>query len=323
MKKRILMLFIMCSLMLTGCHSKMDEKEGPDVNRVSLKNLPVCEIECVKNGSVELQFPDMEIITETKGELLDYMVYDEYAYLLIAYDFNYYYYYSQVALYRMNLNNEKIDLIAYDLYDEGVIAGLIRYEDGVVWNEVTEQGKWYKCTIKDGIITKEPSENMFELHDQTSSDEWKNNIQDKYLTDKVELVGESENYIVWEQWKEPEYPFKDTYINILDKKTNKVTQYCKDEFGIVHTPVFLNDMVAFLTIDDIKSYKSNEEFYENVYIINLSTMEYSRITDNYGNEYTPDTIIYDEPRANGEHICFYSRIIADGKLEYEYLYYID
>ena len=323
MRYIVLILSTLLSLCLAGCNDAPDKTSVPEIEKVSLENMPIEEIECIKTGDYILQVPEQTIETETKGEIVDYIVCNDSAYVLVSYDFYYQYFYNQIALYEVDLKDGTMTLVVSDLYDEGVLAGLLKYDGEILWYEVDEAGVWYECNVENGVTQKEIVEDPRHLSDKDDSQEWSSDIPEEYLTGKTRLLGESDGYIVWEQWMDETYLYKNAYINAFDKKTGEVKQLCKDDFGIVHTPVFLDDVVVFLTIHDIKSYEDDKDLFGNMYVVDISTMEYKRITENYGREDSLDTKFYDEPRIYDNYIYFISTVKTGGDYEYEYLYYLD
>ncbi len=321
MKRKLLYIFLICFI-LVGCGKKAKEPEY-NINKVTLDDMPICEIECVKNGEYVLQVPDQAVETHTKGELIDYIIKGEELYILVAYDVLYKNgFYNELAVYQKNLKNGTFITLAKENYDEGVIAGLMEYNDTLCWYETTIEEKWYKCSIVDNKINKELLDAPPQDPNYDYSDKWKEGISENYLSGKINYIGANDEYVVWEQWMYADNLYKDAYINVYNKENKTISQILKDEYGIVHKPVFVGNMVAFQTIGDIKSYANENDFYSNVYTVDVTTMEEKRITENYGSTDSLDTKIFGEPKATDNTIYFSSKVKKGTEFTYEYIYYI-
>ncbi len=319
MGKKLFVLGIILVLLFTGCSDRRHE-DSIRIETMELSGLPVVDIECTKDEDFQLQVPEQEVVTESAGQIVDYIVVDDYSYYIVAYDYYYHDFYEQIAVYKQEFGTAEVKLVAEKQYEQGIVIFDIRYDYDIAWSQMDMQGNTQECRIDDGTIIESAVEMTNETHDNDS--EWQKGIDDSYLSENVSLVGENDNYIVWEQWKK-ENSFYDSCINIYDKKSDTIEQISKDEYGIVHTPVMAGNTLAFLTIDDIKSYKSDKDFYGNVYVVDLDTMKIDKITENYGSTDSVDTIIYDELKSYGNYIYFTSQIKKGNDFTYQYLYYID
>lgn len=304
-------------LMLTGCTGNTAEKHL-EVNTMDLTGLPEVEIAYVKDPDFQKQVPDQELKTKTKGHIADYIVYDDCAYYIVTYDYIYRDLCEQYAVYQQKFSDQKLELCAEKIFSQGYDGVSAGYDQHVYWTASGEDGAMYRFDVVDGDIT----ETVISDEEVTTDDSWKQEIGDSELLANTNLVAANDQYIVWEQWKDDDIPTEDGQICIYQKKAKTLKTIQKKEYGSVYTPKVIGGCMVFLTIDDIQSYQEDGDSYDNVYMVQLDTMEIKRITENYGNEDSLETVFHDNIHASDGTIYFTSKVHDGENIVYDKLYYI-
>ncbi|MDE6024761.1 MAG: hypothetical protein K2G45_04840 [Lachnospiraceae bacterium] len=329
MKKHSLLLLIICCFLLSGCTDK--KKKSYELKSMDLSGLPVVKIIGAEEGTLPIAFPDQEQITETKGTIAGYAVTDEGAYYIVSYDNTYRdFMCRQYAVYKQAFGSSEFELLAEKLYDEGRSVASATTENGkFVWYQVNEQQDiMYKCTIENASIVEvaleaKEGEYAWDTMERDLTEAfagWEQEIPKEYLSDQIHFVGQTDSYTVFTQKLEDPYAegrITDSYINIYDRKLGKMKQIRMEDYGSVMEPVLSGNFIMFLTIDDIKSYSEDDDSYENVYLVQLDTMEIQKITENSGKETDTTGTIFHSPCTSDGYLYF-----IEMEHTYKHLYYL-
>ncbi len=318
MRKRILFTVIaMLLLALTGCAGSTTEK-NLRVNTMDLTGLPEVEIAYVNDPDFQKQTPEQELVTKTKGHIADYIVQDGCAYYIVVYDFMYRDYCEQYAVYKQAFSDQKLEQCAEETFAQGYDDVQAGYDQHVYWTALGEDGVMHRFDVVDGAVTETT------VSDETvaADDSWKQEIGDSELLANTNLVAANDQYIVWEQWQDDAVVSEDAQICVYQKKNKVCKVIHKKEYGSVYTPKVIGDCMVFLTSDDIQSYTADGDSYDNVYMVQLDTMDIKRITENSGKEDAVKTISYDNVHASDGAVYFTSQVHAGENTEYDKLHYM-
>lgn len=333
MKKQILFVIMLCCLFLSGCADS--KSRNNELKVMDLSGLPSVEIIGAEDGELPVPFPDQEQITETKGTLAEYVVTDEGAYYIVSYDNRYRdFMCRQYAIYKQDFGSTELLLLAEKLYDEGRYVTFAGTEHGeLVWYQMNEsQDTIYKCRLENSSVVEEAlegkeGESPLDTMERELAAEfvgWEQEIPEEYLNGHIYLAGQNERYTVFVQMVEHPYvegKITDSYINVYDRKSGVMKQLRMEDYGSVQKPALSGDYIMFLTLDDVMSYNAEDDYFENVYTVQLDTMEVRRITDNSGKDTTNAEVSYSVPQADEGYLYFVAR---DGEdYTYQYLYYME
>lgn len=334
MKKRILLiiptfiLFIVVvalGLWLYGKPIGKTQSGKPQLKYIEIPEFPV-----VKNPLSPEDTPSQVpggILTESSGEIAQYMIHDNQIYYIIAYDFGEYGWYQQISVFKQALDKPDVQKVMDYHSDRWIDITGISYEDNLKLIACDDSYNLWEYTMLDGTM----EEAVYYESDRTVEDAVKDyDVDADALDGNTWVCGENEQYVVWELWPQiaenVDTSFGST-TNILNKKTGELNRIENDTYGSVHSPALYGNRIFFLTIDDIKSYASEKDSYENIYMIQLESGEESRLTTNYGAEDKIDTIFYDNPRLYDRGICFLSRlhqgVEGNTNTSNQYLYYME
>ena len=329
------LLFMMC--MLSACGKEEDKKSEQEKSRqwqvetVDISELPVVTVQ----GAKELveEFPGMELETETQGEIISHTICDNKAYYYVAYDtLQKQFYFSQVAIYEQDLQTGEISLMAEKIYDNGGMWVIeINVKDNIPeWFCMDTDYNIYQCSVNQGQITEElyekPSDfydfySFVEPDDYSDGEEWKKDVPREYLSEEAFFVYESDTWLLWNQ-----LPARDNYdtkyLNIKNKINENITQLKISDYGGSVAQKISGDLLIFQTADDIKSYENDTDLYGNVYMVDLNSMDITRITDGYGNTYSTDKLVFDDFSDGNGYLSFVSREYLNKEACYDKLYYI-
>lgn len=334
MKRKIIILSVLLVIFIITAVSIVLLKEKDNtaqLERVEIPDFPITAIKCADRSL--LQTPEEAFITESSGEIVEYVLHDQWMYYIISYDDYYLDWYAQIAVFRQNLENGQWEqLIAWDA-PRNISIQDAGYEDNLFWDVYDEEDNKWRYTLVEDEVTETALEKDKGLYQplmpyKVDADLYEclepYTVQDEDIQGRAWLCGEDDNYIVWNL-----LPMigddTDTYfgssINILDKKSSQITKIMCEDFGSMYSPVLYKENLFFLTIDDVKSYEKEEDSYDNIYKVNAKTGEEERLTTNYGSLDSLDTIHYDFPKAYEDGVCFLSRICKGGEDSYQYMYY--
>ncbi len=321
----ILIVFVIAGLMLYGRGSKTQSNE-PQLKHIEIPEFPV-----VKNPlnpeDTPSQDPNQGILTESSGEIAQYIIHDNQIYYIVAYDFGGYGWYKQISVFKQDLADGNLQKVMDYNSDKWIEITGISYEEQLKLIACGDDYHLWEYTMLDGHMEeKEYYENEQKVADAVKEYD----VEAAALDGTAWICDENEQYLVWELWPQIGED-TDTSIgsttNVLNKKTGSLNRIENDGYGSVHSPVLYGNHMFFLTIDDVKSYASETDSYENVYMINLESGKESRLTENYGTEDTIETIFYDEPRTYDKGICFRSRfcqgVEGDINISNQYIYYME
>ncbi len=335
-KIRIIVPLLLMMWVLSACGKEEEGKSEQgktrewQVKTVDLSNLPVVTV----HGAKELmeEFPGMELETETEGEIISHTISGDKAYYYIAYDtLQKQFYFSQVAIYEQDLKTGEISLLSEKLYDNGGVwvIEISMKDEGLEWFCMDAEYNIYQCSVYQGQITEELYEKpkdfydfySFVTPDDAGDREWKKDIPQEYLSQETFFVYENNKWLVWNQ-----LPTRDSYdiqyLNIKNKTSGSINQLKISDYGTIVSRMVSGDLLMFQTSNDIKSYENDTDLYENVYMVDLNSMDITRITDGYGSTDSTDKLVFDDfSRSNG-YLSFVSRKYLNKKACYDKLYYI-
>ena len=349
MKKICLIITMACCILAVGCNDKSnskteitesdlenntdsdiyDESTGEPtgelqkltVESLPLDDIPVHSIEHM--DEMHTQVPEQKIITETKGEIIACTSYHDLIYYLVLYDSYYNDYCGQLGLLKQDTGTKNIEELFYtsDTQKTTYIYGSLEADNETIsWLGISLEGDYIRFICKGGKLTTETvAQNQTEdrsLDEALGAYE----IDEKYKENICRLVGKNDDYIVWEQSEEGTY--KNSCLNIYSISDGNVKSILKEEYGSMNTPVMYNNYICFQTLNDIKSYTADKDFYSNVYIIDLENDRVEKITDNYGTEESLDTMIYSQPVACDEGIVFTCKEKKGEDFNYVCTYYV-
>lgn len=335
MKKRILLIipviivFIICVVLGLWLYGKPIVKTQS--GKPQLKYIEIPEFPVVKNPlapeDTPSQDPEQGILTESQGEIAQYIIHDNQIYYIVAYDFGGYGWYQQISVFKQALEGSDVQKVMDYQSDKWIEITGISYEDSLKLIACDDNYRLWEYTMLDGDL----EEAVYDEGERTVEDAVKEyDVDADALDGSTWICGENEQYLVWELWPQiaenTDTSFGST-TNILNKKTGELKRIENDMYGSVHSPVLYGDRIFFLTIDDIKSYASEKDSYENIYMVHLESGEECRLTTNYGAADKIDTIFYDEPRRYDRGICFRSRLHqgVEGQVNTsnQYIYYME
>lgn len=239
----------------------------------------------------------------------------------------------QYAIYKQTFGSSELFLLAEKFYDEGRLVAFTGIENGeLVWYQAdVQQDIMYKCRIENASIVEvalegkegEFSWDTMERELTAESAGWEQEIPEEYLSGQVYFAGQNDSYTVFTQMLEHPYvegKITDSCINVYDRKSGEMKQIHMEDYGSVLGPALSGDFIMFLAMDDVMSYSEDGDYYGNVYLVELDTMEIRRITENSGKEATNEETIFSVPWVSDGYLYFIAR---DGKdYSYQYLYYM-
>ncbi|MDE6023951.1 MAG: hypothetical protein K2G45_00705, partial [Lachnospiraceae bacterium] len=114
---------------------------------------------------------------------------------------------------------------------------------------------------------------------------WQNGIKEELLTGDVYLTLDSDEYIIWDQFENPDNYYEKTYLNIYNKASGEYNRIDKEEYGgyFRYAPVAYGNILVFICGQDIKSYTDENDSYDSVYYVTLDTMESQLLVKGSGN----------------------------------------
>lgn len=336
MKKQILFLLMICCFVLSGCANKTNKSY--ELKSMDLSGLPVVEIIGAKEGTLPVAFPDKEQITETKGTIAGYAITEDGAYYIVSYDNTYRdAMCRQYAIYKQPFESSEFELLTEKLYNEGRYVTFTEAENGkFIWYQVNEQqDTMYKCTIENSSIVEvglegKAGEDPWSTMERERTEAfagWEQEIPKEYLSDQVYFIGQNDRYTVFTQKLENPYAegaVTDSYINIYDRKSSEMNQIRMEDYGTVLAPQLSENYVMFLTTDDIKSYSEDDDSYENVYLVQLDTMDVKRLTENSGKETSKTGTLFSMPCTSDGYLYFIESASNQDDVDFTYkcLYYL-
>lgn len=336
MKKRMVILSVLLVILIITAVSIVLLKKKGSVSRlqcVEIPEFPVTEIKCADRHRSLMEELGQEFVTATSGEIVNYVLHDQWMYYIITYDYSFLDWYAQMAVFRQNLENGQWEqLIAWDA-PRNICIQTAGYDGNLFWDAYDEEDNKWRYTLGENGVTEtalEQDDGVYkpwlpykvdaDLHACLEP----YTVKDEDILGRAWLDGEDKDYVVWTFW-----PMigdnTDTYfgssVNILDKKSGQVTKIMCEDYGAMYSPVLYKGNLFFLTISDIKSYEKEGDSYENVYRVNIETGEEERLTTNYGSEDSLDAICFDLPKTYEDGVCFLSRVHEGEEISYQYMYY--
>ena len=106
MKKKSVILFLLLVLFMIAMVSIVLLKKKDNAMKlryIEIPDFPIVPIKCADRAL--LQTPEEEFVTETSGEIVEYVLHDQWMYYIISYDYYYLDWYAQLAVFRQNLEN--------------------------------------------------------------------------------------------------------------------------------------------------------------------------------------------------------------------------
>lgn len=307
MKKQVIFIAMLCCLFLCGCTHKTPQAEEKH----------------------EMQTMDLSALPE--GQIVAYTVADEGAYYIVAQQYDGMY--RQYEFYKQSFESQELEFLAKrDLVDERRFVVHAKMENGkLIWYWVDEsQDTLYKCSLEESFIEEEALEGnawdrvKYEMSKEAEKfADWEQEVPGEYLTGQVFLIGKNDSYTVFQQLIE--YPYdevktKDKYINVYDRKSDEVRQLCMAEYGSEFHLAFSGNYLMFGSRNAPHDFDAHDDYYDDIYLVRLDTMEVNNITKDLGKERAMTSLWFDGPWADGNYLYIISRDEAES--EYQALYYL-
>lgn len=323
MKKKLnclcLVLLFMCCI-IAGCSLKDNSAEKHDitVKTLSIHALPFVDNESIKRGNktgekIEIDMSNVNPDEEyrpgySRGIIPDYILHDGYMYYLVYYRAEEFVWPNQVVVFRQNIENGTIEYMFHHVYDTSfmTLTG-IEYNENLEWYRQDSSGIIYHDTLKDGkIITRTSSdEEVFGLNEEPDIS-WQNGLKEELLTGDVYLTLDSNEYIVWDQFENPDNYYEKSYINVYNKASGEYNRIDKAEYGgyFNYTPVAYGNILVFIAGRDIKSYTNEDDTFSSVYYVELDTMESHLLVKGMMNMYSFAFKAFEPIKQNDGYIYF-------------------
>lgn len=336
MKKKLnclvlILLIISCNII--GCSLKEDavEEHGITMKTLSVHALPFVANESIKNGNktgekIEIDMsnvnPDKEYISGySRGTVSDYILHDGYIYYLVYYRAEEFVWPNQVVVFRQDIENGTVEYMFHHVYDSPfmTLTG-IKYNENLEWFRQDSSETIYHDTLKDGeIITRIPSIEEAYGIDVEPDTVWQNGIKEEFLTGDAYLILDSDEYIVWDQFENPDNYYERSYINIYNKVSREYSRIDKEEYGgyFKYAPVAYENILVFICGQDIKSYTEEDDSFESVYYIQLDTMESHLLVKGSGSNNSMAFKSFEPIKQNDGYIYFESLANYDGEKRQE------
>ncbi len=324
MKKKLnclVLILLIISCCIIGCSLKDDSvhEHGITMKTLSVHALPFVDNESIKNGNktgekIEIDMsqadPDEDYRPGySRGIVSDYILHDGYMYYLVYYREEEFVWPNQVVVFRQDIENGMVEYMFHYVYDSPfmTLTG-IEYNENLEWYRQDSSEIIYHDTLKDGeIITRVPSiEEVYGMDEEPI--DWQNGIKEELLTGDIYLTLDSDKYIVWDQFENPDNYYEESYINIYNKASGKYSRIDKEEYGgyFNYAPVAYGNILVFICGQDIKSYTEEDDSFSSVYYVELDTMESHLLVKGSGNMNNVAFKTFEPIKQNDGYIYFES-----------------
>ncbi|MDE6024643.1 MAG: hypothetical protein K2G45_04240 [Lachnospiraceae bacterium] len=318
--KYLLLIVLIISCSMTGCSLKDNSTEKHDITMktLSIHALPFVDNESIKRGNksgekIEIDMSQVYLDEDyragySRGMVSDYILHDGYMYYLVYYRAEEFVWPNQVVIFRQDIENGMVEYMFHYVYDSSfmTLTG-IEYNENLEWFRQDSSETIYHDTLKDGeIITSIPSIEEAYRIDVDTDTSWQNGIKEELLTGDVYLTLDSDEYIVWDQFENPDDHYVSSYINIYNKKNGEYNRIDKEEYGgyFRYAPVAYGNILVFICGQDIKSYTEENDSFSSVYYVELDTMKSHLLVKGSGNVNNVAFKTFDAIKQNDGYIYF-------------------